>query len=455
MPLLVYAALEPPAFTRRTCLAGAAGMSAVTMLPVSATVTPSPSAAASAMTDAWKKGPADAEVKRTSVFVVMPERQAEPTIVTRMSTASRQSQSDVLKQSLVKVKPETALTALGVSPNAGSDTGRALFLGEHHDSAQDHVLQAALITQLRASHPQPMPLAVGLEAVQRKFQPALDAFCNGQLSVLELRAATEWDARWSWPFERYIPVLMAAKEAGATLLALNVDSEDLAAVQKGGFPGLGKDRLQLYIRSPNDFAAFSRTNAFKEYVAMLIRPSYEIHKQYGLLRKTRTGETLPEEFSFPNFMSSRLLSDESMGWRTASWLQKNPGGLAVSLVGNDHIKFGCGAAARCGLALGGIEHVRTVLLNPTNSETAYKNYFSPMLPLTELQLRYAERPATGGPPTALASMEDWQQANAMAQAREGSRVLPISDFLWFSKALSTEDVLVGAGALLAKSAVSA
>ena len=42
------------------------------------------------------------------------------------------------------------------------------------------------------------PMAVGLEAFQSKFQPALDAFSRGEMSVGELREATEWDRRWSW-----------------------------------------------------------------------------------------------------------------------------------------------------------------------------------------------------------------------------------------------------------------
>jgi hypothetical protein len=34
------------------------------------------------------------------------------------------------------------------------------------------------------------------------------------------------------------------------LVALNVDSEDLAVVERDGFPGLGRTQLQKYISDP-------------------------------------------------------------------------------------------------------------------------------------------------------------------------------------------------------------
>ena len=38
---------------------------------------------------------------------------------------------------------------------------------------------------------------------------------------------------------------------------------------------------------------------------------------------------------------------QAMGAATAAWVRDNPGGLAISLVGNGHASFGCGAPARC------------------------------------------------------------------------------------------------------------
>ena len=94
----------------------------------------------------------------------------------------------------------------------------------------------------------------------------------------------------------------------------------------------------------------------------------------------------------------------------------------VSLLGNDHVKFGCGAAARCARTrptlaspehehqaltrtptltltltltrcartLGGVEQVRTVLINPRSGDTTRSTDLRrPALPLTALQLPFA------------------------------------------------------------------
>lgn len=91
-------------------------------------------------------------------------------------------------------------------------------------------------------------MAIGLEQVQVQFQPILDAYLDAQISIEELRSGVEWDTRWIWPFEGYQPVFELARELQIPLVALNVDSEDLIMVEKGGLPNLPRDRLQQYIR---------------------------------------------------------------------------------------------------------------------------------------------------------------------------------------------------------------
>jgi hypothetical protein len=132
-----------------------------------------------------------------------------------------------------------------------ASSGGALWLGEHHNSIADHNLQANIIRQLaalrRSSPVNHRPLAVGLEQVQVMFQPILDAYIAGTISIQGMRNLVEWDRRWSWPFEAYEPIFSCAKELQIPLIALNVNSEDLSLVQKNGLPGLPRDRLFSYI----------------------------------------------------------------------------------------------------------------------------------------------------------------------------------------------------------------
>ena len=349
---------------------------------------------------------------------------------------------------------------------------RAVFLGEHHDAVADHALQAQLVAALRGAEPS-RPLAVGFEAVQQRFQPALDAYGAGKLSERRLAAATEWEQRWSWPFDAYAPVFRAAKAAKADLLALNVDGEDAAKVSAAGLAGLDRAARGRYLPDPQGFAAFAKTVAFKSYVGYAIRPSYALHVELGILPATATSECVGNDAScttsFKNFLANRVLWDEAMASVMETWLASKPGGLAVGVVGADHVKFGCGAANRLARRLPGaarVDDVATVLLNPRPSDTrgdetggverggaplprrgGRVDYDSlagsrdvarggdGLVNFAEytLQLRFAPVPA----------VDDWvgnevdrgkgpeliADAAAAAQARPGSAVLPVADYL--------------------------
>jgi len=333
---------------------------------------------------------------------------------------------------------------------------RAIFLGEHHDSGPDHLLQAGVIRQAHALRGHE-PMAVGLEAVQQRFQPALDAYVAGRITEAELEEAVEWKKRWFWPFDRYLPVFQACRELGIPLLALNVDSEDLSKVEIRGFPALPKETLRGYVPDANGFGAFASTTAFKEYVAFVIKPSYAIHQRMGVLRNTITGQKLKEDISFRNFYSCRILWDEAMASASVEWCRANPEGLLIGLVGSDHVKFSCGVPARCARQLpGGLASVATVMLNPNPSDIVSDpsnchlsdsthvlakdppNFgrgrggfvnFDPYV----LQLLFAPATDGNGPPLIGAAPEDREKAAAMSQASAGSSVLKLSEYLIFSK----------------------
>lgn len=84
------------------------------------------------------------------------------------------------------------------------------------------------------------------------------------------------------------------------------------------------------------FATFVRPRKFRTYIDYVIEPSYKLHQDLGLLKHTMSGQTLDQQMSFRNFLSGRLLWDESMAYHAYKWTQKNPGGLMVGLVGADH-----------------------------------------------------------------------------------------------------------------------
>ena len=93
-------------------------------------------------------------------------------------------------------------------------------------------------------------MAIGLEQVQSQFQSSLDDFIEEKIDLATLREKVEWNKRWMWDFDGYVPIFQAARDLKIRLLALNVDSEDLAKVEKDGYQGLPIDRLRKYITDP-------------------------------------------------------------------------------------------------------------------------------------------------------------------------------------------------------------
>eukprot|EP00977_Amphora_coffeiformis_P010824 scaffold2536_cov169-Amphora_coffeaeformis.AAC.17 len=275
-----------------------------------------------------------------------------------------------LNPSLQAMNPDLLLKQL-------SGKGGAIWLGEHHNSKKDHVMQEQILSALYQArrlqqNGASAPVAVGLEQVEVQFQPVLDDFSTGKLSMAELRKGVEWDTRWTWPFEQYEPVFAKARELGMPLIALNVNTEDLTFVEQQGLPGLPKDRMKTYIADTTGFAQFASTPEFSTYVDYVIRPSYDMHQALGLLNFSRNGQRLEQEMTFRNFFSGRILWDEAMASRAAAWTLEHPGGLMVGLVGADHVKFAKGIPGRFARIVAEQQpqvSCTSILLNPTLIDT--------------------------------------------------------------------------------------
>lgn len=331
--------------------------------------------------------------------------------------------SPLLRPSLVR-KANTALL------DTLQRTKGALWLGEHHNARSDHLLQYSLIEQLTHKNNK-RPLAIGLEQVQIQFQSVLDEFvANKDMTVDDLRKGVEWDKRWSWDFTNYQAIFELAQAREIPLVALNVNSEDLLLVETGGLPGLSKPTLQQYIGDPRSFASFMVPRSFATYVDYVIAPSYDLHRDMGLLQYTSTGQKREGgELSFRNFLSGRMLWDASMAYQAYQWTSAHPDGLLVGLVGADHVKYQQGIPARY-RALSSKQRMQcvSVLLNPTLIDTRPSGTvantavsMSANQPdLLTLQLRYLKEDAE------LTTISDRQSSEATGG------VLPLADYILIS-----------------------
>ena len=146
------------------------------------------------------------------------------------------------------VAPEAVAAALGKA--------RFVLLGEKHDNADHHRIQAWLVAQMFAAGRRP---AVALEMFTSDQQAALDAYLAAQPGdAAGIGAAVNW-AKSGWPdWEQYQPIAQAALDGGAALLAANLPRALLRKLSRQGVSVLGAERvaaLGLDRPLPEDLAA--------------------------------------------------------------------------------------------------------------------------------------------------------------------------------------------------------
>lgn len=120
-------------------------------------------------------------------------------------------------------------------------SARIVAVGESHDDAAHHKIQAEVLTALAARDPR---VAVAFEMVGFEDQAVLDSYMSGALS--ESGFAVWWKANWGFDFALYKPIFDAAKAAGVPAYGLNAPIGLVKAVSKGGLASLSPaDRARL------------------------------------------------------------------------------------------------------------------------------------------------------------------------------------------------------------------
>ena len=128
-------------------------------------------------------------------------------------------------------------TGEAVSKAAVEDAVRAadfVLIGEIHDNAEHHAIQARLIRTMTEAGRKP---AVVLEMVPQGLQSELDAFeAEGSQDAAELGRRLKWEER-GWPsWSTYRPIAEAALAAKLRLYAGDLDREAIRAIGRGDIP---------------------------------------------------------------------------------------------------------------------------------------------------------------------------------------------------------------------------
>ena len=113
----------------------------------------------------------------------------------------------------------------------------AVCLGERHDNPHHHWAQLEVVRGL-IDPEDDGEAALGMEMFQRPFQGVLDDYVKGRIGEEAMLERTGWDERWGYDYGLYRPMVEAAREGGARILALNARRELVRKVSREGFEAL-------------------------------------------------------------------------------------------------------------------------------------------------------------------------------------------------------------------------
>ena len=277
----------------------------------------------------------------------------------KVSVSSPQKQSE---------DPQRVLQQLAIAD--------VVYLGETHDSADDHRAQLEIIQSLYRLRPD---LAIAMEMFQRPYQSVLDRYLAGAISEAQLKELSQYQTRWGFEWEYYAPILRFAKENRLRVIAVNTPTEVTRKVSREGLESLTvADRR--FIPPISEIRA--EPEAYRERMRLIYQ---EIHQGKSNSRQ------------FDRFFLAQILWDETMADRVSQFLQANPKTQVVVLAGQGHIVYGDGIPSRVAQRMQGAKRRSRVqsliLLNPPEEVTApsertiadyFWNYQSSSSPVLEL-----------------------------------------------------------------------
>ncbi|MEO0970845.1 MAG: ChaN family lipoprotein [Cyanobacteria bacterium J06639_18] len=137
---------------------------------------------------------------------------------------------------------------------------KVVYLGETHDSSQDHQNQLRILKELHKNNPK---LAIGMEMFQRPYQEAINQYIAGKITETELVEKTEYKNRWGFNWELYAPILRFAKEKQIPVLALNTPSEIRRKEAKEGLEKLTDEEQKYFEQEEKQYSNNPRSSYTK------------------------------------------------------------------------------------------------------------------------------------------------------------------------------------------------
>jgi uncharacterized iron-regulated protein len=260
-----------------------------------------------------------------------------PTYAQTPSGSLMAPRSSVSSPQQQTVDPQKVLTQLAQAS--------VVYLGETHDSSNDHRAQLEIIQSLHELNPK---LAIALEMFQRPYQSVIDRYLAGKITEAQLQELSQYQKRWGFSWEYYAPILRFAKANRLPVIALNTPSEVTRKVSRTGLKNLTFDDRR-FIPPISEIRA--EPLAYRERMRQIYE---EIHQGKG------------QSDRFESFFLAQVLWDETMADRITQFLKATPNTQVIVLAGQGHILYGDGIPSRVARRM--VKNPRfsqsLVLLNP-------------------------------------------------------------------------------------------
>lgn len=196
-----------------------------------------------------------------------------------------------------------------------------IYVGERHTNYEDHKVQLKVIMNL---YEKGRKFAIGMEMFQNPFQKAINDYISGAISEKEFLKTSQYFKRWKFDYNLYREIIEFAKAKNIPVIALNLRSEIIEKVSKGGLDAL-TDEEKKEIPEDMDMSDEDYKKRLKEI--------FEKHEKV-------------ECKNFDYFYQSQILWDETMAHSVDEFLRENPDYQIVVLAGVGHIMYGSGIPKR-------------------------------------------------------------------------------------------------------------
>ena len=194
---------------------------------------------------------------------------------------------------------------------------QVIYIGEVHTNPDHHEIQAKIIKEIHRARPQ---VAIGLEMIDRTYQPVLDRWSEGDMDRQNFLQKVHWYANWRLDFELYQNIFTFIKENNIKVIGLNIPFHIPPKIRLGGLENLSDDDRKHLPKTID-----TSNQQHRAY----IEPQFKRHQ-------TMSKKRFP---SFEFFYLVQCIWEEAMAETIAEQLGND---VMIVLAGNGHIihKFG-------------------------------------------------------------------------------------------------------------------